>query len=67
MKSISSWRIGLAQILLGSAIVLALFVVRGIRAGDEPVHLATDWSHRHVIFSAPKNLMHQFQLSGNVR
>ncbi len=67
MKSNTLWRIRLAQILLGSAIVLALFVVRGTRAGDEPVHLATDWSHRHVIFSAPKNLMQQFQLSGNAR
>jgi hypothetical protein len=67
LKPISSWRVRLAQILLGSAIVLALLVTRGVRAGNEPVHLVTDWSHRHVVFSPPKNLMQQFQLSGNMR
>ncbi|MGA8676683.1 MAG: hypothetical protein WB621_15815 [Candidatus Acidiferrales bacterium] len=61
------WRIRLTQILLGGAVVIALVMVRGIHAGEEPLHLVTDWSHRHVIFSAPKNLMQQFQLSGNVR
>jgi len=67
MKPNSSWHIRLAQILLGSAIVLALFVTRGIRAGNEPVHLTTDWSHRHLVFSPPNGLIQQFRLSGNVR
>src|ERR1019366_3542353 len=53
MKSNSSWRIRLTQILLGVGIVVALVVVRGTQAGNEPVHLTTDWSHRHLIFSAP--------------
>lgn len=67
MNLSKEWRIRPAQILLGSAMVIALAMVRGVRAGDEPIHLVTDWSHRHVIFSPPKNLMQQFQLSGNVR
>ena len=86
MKPNSSWHSRVAQILLGSAIVLALFAPRGtfaqgrddqgqdLKKGwdgkapeSQPVHLTTDWSHRHVVFSAPKNLMQQFQLSGNVR
>jgi hypothetical protein len=67
MKLKLSWRIRLAQILLGTAIVLGLFVTRGIRAGHEPVHLSSDWSHRHLVFSPPKNLMQQFQLSRSVR
>ena len=67
MKRNDSWRIRLAQILLSTAIVFALVIVRGIRAGDEPVHLATDWSHRHLVFSPPKSLMHNFQLSANPR
>ena len=57
----------LAQLLVGSAIVFALVVARKVIAGNEPVHLVTDWSHRHVVFSAPKNLMQQFRLSGNAR
>ena len=41
--------------------------MRGIRAGDEPVHLVTDWSHRHLVFSPPKTLAQQIRLWGNVR
>jgi hypothetical protein len=66
MKSNHSWRIRLAQILLGAAII-ALVVVRGAKAGDEHVHLVTDWSHRHLVFSEPKSLMKRFELSGNHR
>jgi hypothetical protein len=29
--------------------------------------MVSDWSHRHLIFSAPKNLIHAFQLSSNPR
>ncbi len=67
MKSNNSWRIRLAQILLGAAIVIALVVVRGAKAGDEPVHLVTDWSHRHVVFSNPTSLIRRFQLSSDPR
>jgi len=56
MKSNSSWRIRAVQILLGVAIVVALVIVRGTNAGNPPVHVTTDWSHRHLIFSAPKTL-----------
>ena len=57
MKLNEEWRIRLAPILLGGAILAALIVVRGIRAGDEPVHVTTDWSDRHVVFSSPKSLL----------
>src|ERR1700733_14118975 len=67
MKSNNSWRIRLAQILLGAAIVIALVVVRGAKAGDEPVHLVTDWSHRHLVYSAPRSLMERFRLSSHPR
>src|SRR5580700_10416414 len=67
MKSNNSWRIRLAEILLGAAIVIALVVVRGTKAGDEPVHLVTDWSHRHMVYSAPSSLMQRFQLSSDTR
>ena len=68
MKPNSSWRIRSGQILFGSLIMLALFVTRGVRAGNEPVHLVADWSrHRHLVFSRPKNLMQQLRLSGKVR
>src|ERR1035437_9254747 len=67
MKLNSSWRIRVAQILLGAAIVIALVVVRGTHAGNEPVHLVTDWSHRHLVFSAPHNLGQHVQLLSNPR
>ncbi len=67
MKSNNSWRIRLAQILLGAAIVIALVMVRGAKAGDEPVHLVTDWSHRHLVYSAPRSLMERFRLSSHPR
>jgi hypothetical protein len=67
MTSNNSWRVRIAQILLGAAFVIALVVVRGTNAGNEPIHLTTDWSHRHVIFSAPKNLGHHVQLLSNPR
>ncbi len=67
MKPHSSWRISRVHVLLGVTIVIALLMVRGTNAGNEPIHLTTDWSHRHLVFSAPKGLMQQFQLSGNPR
>jgi hypothetical protein len=67
MKSKKEWRIRLAQFLLGSAIVIALTVVRGIRAGDEPVHLTTDWSDRHIMFSSPRSLLQSLHFARNPR
>ena len=67
MKSKNSWRIRVAQILLGGAFVIALVAVRGAKAGDEPVHLVTDWSHRHLVFSEPRSLMKRFELSSDTR
>ena len=34
---------------------------------NPPVHLTTDWSHRHLVFSNPKSLMKRIQLSSNPR
>ena len=67
MKSNSAWRIRVAQILLGVAIVIALVWVRGTNAGNESIHITTDWSHRHVVFSAPQNLGQHFRLLSNPR
>jgi hypothetical protein len=67
MKPNNSWRTRLGQILLGLGIVIALVVVRGAKAGNEPVHLTTDWSHRHVVFSAPHNLGQHVKLLSNPR
>ena len=61
------WRIRLAQILFAGAILIALIVLRGIRAGDEPVHLTTDWSDRHVVLSGPKSLLQSLYLGRNPR
>ncbi len=69
MKAVSSssWRVRLAQIGLASIVGIVLVAARGIRAGEEPVHLTTDWSDRHLVFSPPHDLIQQFNLSSNVR
>ena len=67
MKSNHSWRNMLAKIFVGAVIVIALVVIRGAKAGDEPVHLVTDWSHRHMVYSEPTSLMKRFQLSSDHR
>ncbi len=67
MKSNNAWRIRLAQLVLGATIVIALVMVRGAKAGNKPVHLVTDWSHRHLVFSSPKSLMKRFQFSSDPR
>jgi hypothetical protein len=67
MKSNSSWRIRLAQFLLGAAIVFALVAVRGTHAGNEPVHLISDWSHKRLVFSAPHDTFQHIRLLSNPR
>ena len=67
MKLSNLWRSRLAQILIGAAVLIALVVVRGTSAQNGPVHMATDWSHRHLIFSQPSSLMDGFRLSRNPR
>ena len=67
MKSNSKWRIRPAQIVFVAVILIVFAVVRAAHAGDEPVHLVTDWSHRHVVFSAPRNSMDQDRLSRDPR
>jgi hypothetical protein len=38
-----------------------------VLGGDEKVSLVTDWSHRHVVYSAPKSFVRAFHLSGDSR
>src|SRR5579862_1343978 len=67
MTSKNSWKVRLTQILLGAVFAIALIVVRGTNAGNNPVHLSTDWSHRHVVFSSPHNLGQHVHLLSNPR
>jgi hypothetical protein len=68
MKLNNLRRSRLAQISISVAILIALVVVvRGTSAQNGPVHMATDWSHRHLIFSQPHSLMDGFKLSANPR
>jgi hypothetical protein len=67
MKSNSQWRIGLTHLVFGALIVISFMAVPATRAEDKPISLVTDWSHRHVLFSAPHNLMDQIRLSRNPR
>jgi len=69
MKMTLLRRFGVTQIILGAAIVLALFLAREAKAGEDQdhQHLVTDWSHRHLMFSEPHSLMKRFQLSQDPR
>src|ERR1700679_2049657 len=67
MKSNNKRRTGLTYLVVGVAIVISFVAVRVIKAADEPIHLVTDWSHRHVVFSPPHNLMDRLRLSRNPR
>jgi hypothetical protein len=68
MKLNNLRRSRLAQISISVAILIALVVVvRRTSAQNGPVHMATDWSHRHLIFSQPHSLMDGFKLSANPR
>lgn len=67
MKSNSKRRIGLTYLVFMAVIVISFAAVRATKAAEEPVHLVTDWSHRHVLFSAPHSLMDQLRLSRNPR
>jgi hypothetical protein len=67
MKLNFEWRFRLGQILFGATILIALVVGRGIRAGDESIHMPTDWSHRHMVFSPAKTWEQQARISRNER
>jgi hypothetical protein len=70
MKRKISWRIGLAQFLLGSAIIFALFLGARTRAqgpGGNPSHLPSDWSHRHMVFSRPDSFWRAWELQKEPR
>ena len=67
MKMDFSPRIRLSKVLAGATFVIALVVVGGTRAGNEPIHLSSDWSDRHLVFSPPTSLIHHFALSNNPR
>ena len=67
MTSKPSWQTGVFQILLGGVFVLILLAAREVQAGEDHIHLVTDWSHRHLLFSEPKSLMKRFALSRDPR
>src|ERR1700735_1488200 len=67
MESNKKRRIGLTYLVFGVAIVISFVAARATKAADEPIHLVTDWSHRHVVFSPPRNLMDRWRLSRNPR
>jgi hypothetical protein len=60
-------------LFLGLVGVAAMFAAAAyfsgpmVWASNEHVHLATDWSHRHMIFSTPKTWWQSFNLSRNPR
>ena len=67
LKSNHSFRGWLSKLVIGGAILSALVAIHEAKAGDEPVHLVTDWSHRHLVYSAPTSLRKRFQLSSDHR
>jgi hypothetical protein len=67
MKPEVWWRFG--TILFGSAIMLALFLGARTRAQgpDNPSHLPSDWSHRHMVFSRPDSFWRVWELQKEPR
>ncbi len=59
------YRLALAVV----AMVVFVPLVQWVRAqgGKTPVHLTTDWSNRHMIFSQPSNLLQALALSNDAR
>lgn len=60
----------LFQAIVSVAILGGLFVVgrSGVQAAEkDPVHLSTDWSHRHLVFSKPANYSQAWQLQNEPR
>lgn len=50
--------------LIGTGLLKPPIVVY---SGEERASLATDWSHRHVVYSAPKNFVRAFHLAHDPR
>jgi hypothetical protein len=70
MKLDGLWRARLAQGLLSTAIVIALLLGARTRAqdpGNNPLHLTTDWSHRHMVFSPPTSFWQAWELQKEPR
>ena len=56
-----------ALITACSLAVVVLFVSRVTRAQTEPLHMTKDWSHRHMVFSAPTSIEQALKLQGDSR
>jgi len=67
MKRNRSWRFLLAQIVVFSFFTLGIVKAQGTPAGNGSFRVATDWSHRHLVFSPPKSLIDRFRFSSDVR
>ena len=64
----SRWLLAVLGIFLAATATGAALSPRTIVPDfSQHVHLTTDWSHRHMIFSAPKTLRQAFNLSANPR
>lgn len=64
-------RIRLGHLIFGTAILLFLFIGLQSKAHapvvNNPVHLPTDWSHRHLVFSRPANYAQAWGLQNEPR
>jgi hypothetical protein len=70
MKLNGLWRVKLAQVFVGTAIVIALLLAARSSAqapGNNPLHLPTDWSHRHMVFSPPTSFWQAWELQKEPR
>jgi hypothetical protein len=67
MKPNRFWSLLLAGIFLLGLFTAGPVVVHGTYAGRQPFPIATDWSHRHLVFSPPKSLMGRFRFSSDYR
>src|SRR5579864_1900830 len=67
MKKNSARLLRWALITACSLAVGVVFVSRVTRAQTEPLHMTKDWSHRHMVFSAPTSIEQALKLQGDAR
>ena len=65
-------RLGVASTFTVAAALFLLFWGTKTHAqegaqGHQPVHMTTDWSNRHMVFSAPSSMMEAWRLQAEPR
>ncbi len=67
LKRNGAWAVRLALVALAGALLLVPQGTRTHAQNHVRVSMTTDWSNRHVVFSAPSNIWQSWQLQKEPR